>query len=183
MVLDLAREAGLPTNRFPKTEEEMQRAEDVLAADLSKLSLDDQEQIVFETHGIATSTNDKETDVAKMLQELDKEIDKINKKDAYEQALFMNPGYVRDEKFRLQFLRAVEYCPKMAAERVVDHFDTKRDLFGDGEVLAREVRQSDFSEEEMEPLRRGVEQMLPTRDASGRAVLIINPRSNEICGE
>jgi hypothetical protein len=139
--------------------------------------LDHQEQILFETHGIATSTNAKEEDgsLAELLQQLDKELGKISRKDAYEQALFMNPAYVRDERFRLQFLRAVEYHPTAAANRMVNHFEVKRELFGDGEALAREIRQSDLSPEDMEQLRRGVEQMFPVRDVSGRTIMVINP--------
>ncbi|KAL3928203.1 MAG: hypothetical protein SGARI_005111, partial [Bacillariaceae sp.] len=166
--MELAKEAGLPVYRFPMSQEEVEKAEDALAKDLSKLSLDRQEQILFDAHGIATCAKEAgaSESISAALHELDKEIGKISKKDAYEQALFMNPTFVLDDKFRLMFLRAEEFRPKAAAESIVTHFELKRELFGDGEVLAREVRQADLSDEDMEQLRQGDVQILPERDAS-----------------
>lgn len=182
--VDLAREAGLPVFRFPLTKEEMELAEAAVQNDLSKLSIEKQEQITFSIHGIPTINTEGDDDTAReflagCLKKLDDEIAGIsaNKKDAYEQALFLNPGYVRDEKFRTLFLRCVDYSPKLAAEKMVLHFDIKRELFGDGEILGREVRQSDLSPESLASLQLGEFQVLPQRDVSGRSVIALCPGS------
>eukprot|EP00339_Tiarina_fusa_P021265 CAMPEP_0117068370 /NCGR_PEP_ID=MMETSP0472-20121206/47930_1 /TAXON_ID=693140 ORGANISM="Tiarina fusus, Strain LIS" /NCGR_SAMPLE_ID=MMETSP0472 /ASSEMBLY_ACC=CAM_ASM_000603 /LENGTH=50 /DNA_ID=CAMNT_0004790431 /DNA_START=35 /DNA_END=184 /DNA_ORIENTATION=- len=42
---DLAEQNGLAIDRYPLTEEELQKAEEALAADLEKLSLVEQEKL------------------------------------------------------------------------------------------------------------------------------------------
>jgi hypothetical protein len=48
-------------------------------------------------------------------------------------------------------------------------------LFGDSEILCRDVRQSDLNEQEMKSLNSGFFQILPNRDAAGRAVVFVTP--------
>jgi len=175
--VDLAKEAGLPIHRFPTTSEEVAIAEEALARELDNLSLDERERIIFDIHGITTTTRLGEQDeatISSSLEELESELQKIPQKDAMEEALFRNAPYVKDPKFRLLFLRALEFNASAAADMMVEHFEVKRQLFGDGEVLAREIRQSDLTPRDIDLLRAGVSQVLPTRDASGRVVITIN---------
>jgi len=169
--MDLAKEAGLSVHRFPISSEETAIAEDALARALNKLSLDEQEKIIFDVHGIATMPHEYEDTANVSLKALEKEIDRISKKDAYNQALFLNPNFVKDPKFQLMFLRALEFNIEAAADMIVKHFDAKHELFGDGEILAREIRQSDLSARDLEIVQHGLFQILPTSDASGRAVI------------
>ena len=174
ITVDLAKKAGLPIHRFPTTSEEAAIAEDALARELRDLTLDEQEKIIFDIHGIRTTTPHDESTLAAALEELQHEIDKITKKEAYEQAVFMNESYVKDPKFCLLFLRALEYNSAAAADMMVQHFATKRLLFGNGEVLGREIRQSDLTPKDIEIINNGFMQVLPTRDTSGRAIMSIN---------
>ena len=88
ITVDLAREAGLPVYRFPKTSEESAIAEDALARALNKLSLDEQEKIIFDVHGIKTSKpfEDDGDSLCAFLNQLEIEIGKLTKKDAFDQA-------------------------------------------------------------------------------------------------
>mmetsp|Transcript_20681 Transcript_20681/g.50801 ORF Transcript_20681/g.50801 Transcript_20681/m.50801 type:complete len:118 (+) Transcript_20681:3-356(+) len=79
----------------------------------------------------------------------------------------MNPGHVCSRQFRLQFLRCESFKGKNAAKRLVFHFKKKEMLFGDGDVLGREVRLSDLSPLDLAMLQSGAMQVLPTRDVSG----------------
>ena len=51
----------------------------------------------------------------------------------------------------------------------------KKELFGSGEILGREIRLSDLSEDDMETLESGFMQVLPTRDAAGRSIFCLTP--------
>lgn len=159
--------------RLPDTDEEAAKAEELLAEELSNLSMSEQDVASFEVHGIATEVDETPELVSSSLIEMEKELQKINKKAAYEKALQMNPDYVTHQSFRLQFLRCESFNCKNAAKRIVLHFRQKEELFGSGEVLGRDVRLSDLEPHELEELKRGSLQVLPTADVAGRAVLCI----------
>eukprot|EP00934_Nitzschia_sp_Nitz4_P001389 Nitzschia sp. Nitz4//scaffold83_size84149//43237//44528//NITZ4_005173-RA/size84149-processed-gene-0.58-mRNA-1//-1//CDS//3329558944//1389//frame0 len=57
---------------------------------------------------------------------------------------------------------------------MVYHFKLKRELFGDTEVLARDIYQSDLGPEELEYARAGALQVLPSTDMAGRLVQVIS---------
>jgi len=182
MVLDsftpeLARSAGLADYRFPATNEEADIAEQVLSKELEKLSLEEHEKLLFDIHGIArTQEEDEGESLGKKLKALDDALNKMKrkKKEAYEQAKFLNRAYVESKGFRLMFLRAECFNPKAAAQTIVTHFEIKRRIFGDGEVLARDVRQDDLNEEDLAKLNDGFLQVLPERDAAGRTIICLN---------
>jgi len=126
--------------------------------------------VAFDVHGLAPEIEEKEELIESSLKEMEEEIQKIKKKSAYDKALKMNPSHVGDRHFRLQFLRCESFKGKNAAKRLVFHFKKKEMLFGDGDVLGREVRLSDLSPLDLAMLQSGVMQVLPTRDVSGRSV-------------
>jgi hypothetical protein len=171
----LAEKFGLAMDRFPTTTQEAARAEEVLALEMSKLSIDEHERILFDMHGIAKVNDDDPECLEVPLKELENELRRIPEKKAYEQALYMNEEYVRSRRFRLMFLRGERFDVKAAAKHLVDHFHQKRDLFGTGEVLAREVLLSDLSEDDVACVKAGFLQVLPSRDGSGRAVVFLAP--------
>ena len=170
----LAELAGLPLDRFPETDEEANRAEELLARELEKLSLDELEKVAFDVHGISSFPDELESTVNTKLEELDQALNQIEHKEAYDLAAGLNPFYVNSQHFRLMFLRSHLFDTQAAAEMIVHHFEEKRRLFGDGEILARDVRQSDFSEEGRIILESGFPQVLQTRDASGRAIMLFS---------
>eukprot|EP00934_Nitzschia_sp_Nitz4_P001110 Nitzschia sp. Nitz4//scaffold83_size84149//41389//42977//NITZ4_005172-RA/size84149-processed-gene-0.57-mRNA-1//-1//CDS//3329558941//1110//frame0 len=168
--LDLARKAGLSTEKFPD-QQEFDKVEEVLAKELAHLSLGEKEKVLFGVHGIALSREEDEEMIQKSIQELQKELKSINKKDAYEQALFLNPTYVGSRAFQMLFLRSEDYNAASAAQTMVYHFQLKRELFGD-ELLAREVLQSDLDEFDTMIMNFGILQLLPARDVGGRFVQV-----------
>lgn len=173
---DLARSAGLADNRFPRTNEEADIAELALTNELERMSLDEHERILFDVHGIARTEEENDDLIQRKLEDLGKALDKMKKKkkEAYERAKFLNRAYVESPKFRLMFLRSECYDPVGAAQTIVNHFEVKRKIFGDGEVLSRDVRQDDLDEEDKVTLNTGFLQVMPARDAAGRAVICLN---------
>lgn len=225
---DAAAKAGMDPTRFPQTDEEVQRAEETIARELEKLSMEEHEKIIFDIHGIPTTTttvtnasglsdcfydddlfgsskaaemtptsnsgapnvlpsnicvdpNDDEGFLQAKMDEMDGEIKSLMDQkcvafDSYLQARDWNEKYVTSRSLRLMCLRAESMNVQSAAELLLQHFQVKAELFGHGEVLGRDVRLSDLSSEEREILNLGNMQILPTRDAAGRAILIYRCR-------
>jgi hypothetical protein len=90
---------------------------------------------------------------------------------AYERALLMDGDLVRSDSYRIPFLRADRFDADGAAERFLLHFEEKENLFGT-ETLTRPVLLADLNEDSRARLESGFIQLLPNRDASGRAVLV-----------
>ena len=79
---ELAQAAGLAMDRFPATQEEVAKAEQVLADELQKLTLQEHEQILFSVHGLPRCTlEDDSVAMEARLNDLEMELDKINTKD------------------------------------------------------------------------------------------------------
>ena len=111
---------------------------------------------------MTTEIEETEELIEKSLAEMDEELQKIKKKPAYDKAVKMNPDYVNDRKFRIQFRRCEVFRCTSAAKRMVLHFEKKEILFGDGEVLGRDVRLSDLSTKDLAMLQSGAMQILPS---------------------
>lgn len=71
------------------------------------------------------------------------------------------------EREKIKFLRATDFDPATSADRILLHFALKRQLFGDGKV-GRDIRLSDFSQDDMEALRAGPLMTMPGFDHAGR---------------
>jgi hypothetical protein len=171
-----AEKSGMPQDRFPVTPQEVDEAEEILANELSALSLEEHEKILFDVHGISLVQDEDPPFLEAKFAELEAELQKIRNKFAYENAKYLNSSYVDDPAFPLMFLQSERFDTKLAAQRLVRHFEIKRELFGNGDILAREVRLSDLTKDDMETLESGFLQVLPTRDAAGRIIIFLAPR-------
>lgn len=174
---ELAQSAGLALNRFPETKDEVAKAEEVLSKELEKLTLDEQERILFDIHGLPRCTLEDDPEALEVrLKDLDKELENITKgREAYDEVRAKSPAYVDSRRFRLQFLRSEAYDAKAAAEMIITHFHVKKKLFGEGEILWRDVRQSDLPPMAITLLESGYMQIFPSRDAAGRTILAVSP--------
>ena len=81
---ELAESNGLAIDRYPTTDDEARVAEKILACDLNRLSLDDQEKMVFDIHGLPCvdgvskvgSNNENGTDSTQFLDNKLEELEK-----------------------------------------------------------------------------------------------------------
>lgn len=165
-------------NRFPETQDEVAKAEQILAQELQKLTLEEHEQILFSVHGLPRCTlEDDLVALEARLKDLEMELENITSKDreVYDKVRARNPKYVESTPFRLLFLRSESYDAKATAEKIVSHFKVKKELFGEGEILWRDVRLSDLNPTDVELLELGFMQVLPIRDVAGRAVTAVSP--------
>ncbi|CAB9517657.1 Transfer protein [Seminavis robusta] len=167
-------EAGLSLERFPQSSDEADLIDKLLADDLEKLSFEEKERTAFDIHGMAHEYHDPEN-IDELLEQLELEIRKIPDRKAYEKAKYLNEEYVIGREFRLMFLRCDEFDVKASAQRIVTHFEVKREVFGDGPALARKLCMSDLNEDDMTVLKSGAWQLLPVRDVAGRLVMLVSP--------
>lgn len=94
---------------------------------------------------------------------------------AYLEALKQNETYVRNDAFRLGFLRAEEFDPQKAATRMVRFFEEKLALFP-SDKLTKDIRMDDLDEGDLNYLKCGVFQLVPLKDRSGRHIIMTLPK-------
>ena len=144
----------------------------LVARELHQLSNVERNILYDELHGVTSESKNNlqskqdQNIVQDCLVRMEEEIQKIHpkKRKAYNQAHFLAPVYLKSDRFRIMFLRATQsfdgvFCPKLAAEQIVNHFEMKLELFGP-EVLGRPVRISDLSVDDMETVKSGFLQPL-----------------------
>ena len=174
----LAEQHGLASDRYPVSQEEGQKAEDILIADFASISLEEQEKLVFDIHGLPIINYGSDIDACKAekLKEVEEHLAAISpaKRVPYEEARALSPEYVHN--LSKWFLEVHEGDAELAADQLVQHFENKKKLFcADNDsrpkdILARDILMSDLSAHEMLLLETSCVQILPSRDAAGRVV-------------
>jgi hypothetical protein len=150
-----------------------------LAQELHQLTLQEREQVSEDIHGVSKITDEDPYFVDHCLLQMDMEFRRLkkHKKDtsAYDSALFLAPRFVMGRDFRLMFLRAESFDPEKALNRMVQHFESKLELFG-LDKLVKPITQEDLHEDAKDALRTGFLQLLPIKDRSGRKIIFIAPK-------
>jgi hypothetical protein len=145
--------------------------------ELRQLPRESRERVWADMTGDPSTSNQK-TDSEENPQFLQQHLETMN-----EELLKMNDNealqckIARDPAFRLMFLRADDFDPYKAVQRMVRHFDQKCNLFGK-EKIGRDIRLKDLSPDDMESLACGSLQFLPRTDRAGRLVFVSRYRSN-----
>ncbi|OEU12445.1 hypothetical protein FRACYDRAFT_243697 [Fragilariopsis cylindrus CCMP1102] len=157
-------------------------SEDLLAKELSQLSLKDRNDYQDEIHCVTCLAIDEtQILIEESMHELQLEID--NKipdtgKTAYLQSQLTVKGrtFVNARQFRLRFLRYELFNIQKSAIRMLKWLDKAYDLFG-AVVLERPIRLSaDFTVEEQKVFRKGYVQLMPVRAfGTGRRVVCCLP--------
>mmetsp|Transcript_27321 Transcript_27321/g.48345 ORF Transcript_27321/g.48345 Transcript_27321/m.48345 type:complete len:524 (+) Transcript_27321:363-1934(+) len=146
--------------------------DEMLSKQLANLSFTDRNAISEEVHGVRNlAAVETPQIVEKSLWLMNTEIERIEHKPAYHQAVYvLHSRWVHDRDFRLRCLRAERFDVVKAAKRFLKFLDLLLEYFGT-DALMRPIRMSDLGKEEMEILRSGQYQLLPFRDRSGRRVI------------
>eukprot|EP00980_Cylindrotheca_fusiformis_P019586 scaffold6795_cov110-Cylindrotheca_fusiformis.AAC.3 len=146
-----------------------------LAAAMEKLSLEEREKVYEDVHGVTDEIQETAEFVTNSLEQMDRIVDLINEKAAYEQAKLQAYNLVTDRQFRLSFLRYTSFNPKLAALRLVQYFSNKLELFGIENLAKSRITIEDLGETTTRVLELGSLQVLPCRDSKGRAVVVFAP--------
>ena len=169
---DLAVSAGIRPDCFPQTKEDAKKLEVELLEEFDKLSMSEQEMILFDLHGLPSSEEKPCQElVASRLKRLEVLLDSFPGNGAYKATKEIDPKFVQG--LLPIFLESENYDLELTAEKLVQHLDVKRRLFGSGEILGRDVRQSDLTPKDIENLQMGFMQFAPVSDSSGRVMLYI----------
>ena len=166
--------------RIPE-EQELTQSElnSLYAKDMNELSMKERDMVYQDVHGIADVVKEPPDFVEKKIRELQLQLfslrgDPRKNTLAYEQALEQNHAFATSGKILLAFLRADRWNPKLAAYRLVRFFETKLSLFG-RDLLTQTIQVSHLSKDDKKALETGSFQLLPVRDAAGRAILVGMP--------
>jgi len=167
--------SSLPTSQKNDLEDDIDiaphTADCYLANEMAKLSVRDREKVYHDIHGITNQMEESPQLIQISLLALDEQLEYVKVKEAYETAKSIDPTYVSNNDFRLQFLRAERFDVKKAASRLVLHFRIKHELFG-REKLCKNITQDDLDDDDIDALYDGYQQILPLRDQAGRVVFV-----------
>jgi hypothetical protein len=142
----------------------------LLALDLNKITLNEREHVYEDLHGVSDLVDENPELVASCLAELEPEIAKIRRRDAYIAAESEDSSYTSSRALRLKFLRAEHFDCKKAAARLVAFFERKLEAFGP-DSLARDLSISDLNEEDQECLKCGLMTLVTEKDIAGRGII------------
>lgn len=150
--------------------------EALFAAELSRLSMQERDEVLHDIHGVSDDQEEDQAFVEKCFEDLEEAISLIPTIDkiAYCQARDLDESYVSNDEFLLMFLRSSSFNITAAASRLVGFFDVKLELFGP-EKLARDITINDLDADDIKCMESGYAQVLPGRDRAGRAVLCLMP--------
>jgi len=144
----------------------------LLASELNDMSLQERGSIYEEIHGVDSEIVETPQLLAESLQlmeaALQQQVPKL--RDLYNQARQINPEYIDAQSFWLQFLRAEYFVAPKAAQRLCRFLAGKVEFFGT-DCLARPITLDDCGPDDLEWLKSGIIQILPSRDQSGRVVI------------
>ena len=144
---------------------------------LNGLSFDVRNKIQEEVHGVTSlEFVETTTKIKDALEQFDNYITisiSNENKQAYTYAIDeLKSTYIKENDFRLAFLRADLFDIPKAAVRYTSYLDVILKYFGP-EGLQRPLRFDDLTKTEQDYYRGGCNQILPSRDRSGRLVVFM----------
>ena len=160
--------------RIPKEAENPDFVDSMIAAELSKMSVEEREKAYLDIHGVNECIDESPEMIEQGLKEMKIELELLPSREAYDRAMKMDEKYVSDRDFRLRFLRCDLFDAQKAAIRFAKHFQLKLDLFGP-DKLVLDITQDDLEKDVMDVLYSGDGRFLPQRDRAGRLVMIPHP--------
>jgi hypothetical protein len=146
----------------------------MLAKEMNQLSVKEREKALEDVHGIARVVDEPQEFIEACLALLEKELNNISNKAAYDLASSMSKEYTSRRTRRLMFLRAESFDPCKAASRMVRFFDEKYQLFG-ADKLTKDITLDDMDPDDIAALETGSHQVLPEKDCAGRKVICYFP--------
>lgn len=145
------------------------------AREMFALTGKEREDVLHDIHGVADAVEETPSFCQKQVQLLQQELNILVSRPrkntgAYLKALHQNEEYV--ESLYLMFLRADQWKPKEAAERLVGFLEKKVDLFGVHSLTEKITIERHMTTNDRQALESGFFQLLSVRDAAGRAILM-----------
>lgn len=146
--------------------------ESLVAKSYNEIPYEERNKLLNDLHGVGEEFVETPQVVRDRLDDMEKELNMIPDKSAYDLACSMSPDFVHNTSLRIMFLRAEGFDAKRSASRMVLHFQDKLELFG-RDLLTREILLSDLTDSEAGYFRQGRQQPLLQRDRGGRLLLFV----------
>jgi hypothetical protein len=171
--------ANLPSSPVNKVVDDTEGIN--ICSRLNNMSIEERCQGLHDLHGVADLPTETPEMIEKKVEEMNNVLSSLyanmgTDTSACRKALEMDSRYV--ETLKVPCLRCASYNGGDAAALLLRMFSQKLDLFGE-ERLVRQIRQCDLDEETLEALQKGLTQILPYADRSGRTVLLCLGRVNQ----
>ncbi|CAJ1946595.1 unnamed protein product [Cylindrotheca closterium] len=147
----------------------MQPTEEIVASELSKLSVQERAQAFDDIHCVGEEMKETPEMVRISLAEFE-EIVKKEHNIFYEIAMTQDRTYVEDPSFRLKFLRANIHHVGKSVRQMMNFLQHKAAYFGNDKI-AREITLDDLNEEDKACLLSGFCYIQEGRDRAGRTVI------------
>lgn len=142
-----------------------------------ELTEEEKEKARSDLFGRCSSSNENcEARASKLLSLLEQELEKIPQERKHElmEAGRRCPDEI-DNEHKLMFLRCEEFDAKRAAERLVEYWKCRVQVFGPDKAYGPTTIEKAFEEDDMYELSLGYLQFMPFRDVSGRAIIFVDP--------
>ncbi|CAJ1927049.1 unnamed protein product [Cylindrotheca closterium] len=143
--------------------------EEMLMEGMKHLSFDQIQREQELLHGVANEVDLNESTINNLLLDLKSHLNRMKKGTAYELAEKQDQSYASNRELQLAFLRACHFEPKASAEKLINFFKYKQDLFGE-DSLVRDITAQDLDQDDLSCLLEGFFQFCPFRDRSGRMI-------------
>lgn len=146
----------------------------LLASELNDMTIGERETVYEQIHGVERKLVETAKSRSEALQEMD---DKFKSDGVgcrylfYRRALQENPSYTKDPALWLMFLRAELFDVSSAAIRLEKFLEAKVEFFGASSIARPITIAQDFDADDLKWLESGIQQILPARDRSGRAIM------------
>ena len=132
----------------------------LIATELNKLSFKEREEVYEDLHAISKQKGKTKEEIEALISQVKENISLSRRnKQAYNKAVFLNPEYVESDEFLHMFLVAEKFHPVNAAQKVINHFAIKLDLFGPNR-FAKRITYDDLDQFDKEALQTGSFQVL-----------------------
>lgn len=144
-----------------------------IASALQNMSIEARSTVLEEIHGVAPLPPEEGSpeSIQDCLRTMAQALEDIPDKPAFEEARTFATSFFHDDDCRLAFLRAESFDPERAAVRMVKKMEQLSRYFGPV-ALQRRLTLQDLSEEARSLVKDGTLQLLPTRDRTGRMILM-----------
>jgi hypothetical protein len=152
----------------------LENVDNVLAQELNQLSFQERNKIQEEMHAVVSfAVEETPALIEKSLRQMERALEDIPSKKAFDTAIAMNSSYAQDRDLWLTYLRADLFDPSAAALRMTKHLDLLHHFYG-VQALHRPLQYSDLTEEEKAFMKTGAYQILPSRDRGSRMILFLH---------
>jgi hypothetical protein len=147
----------------------MKQTEDLLASQLSKLSVQERAKAFDDVHCVGEELQETPEMIEKSLAEFEKAVQK-QRNDVYDMAWNQNRAYLEDTSFRLKFLRANLHNANKSVRQMMRFLRHKATYFGVDKVT-RDITLADLSDDDLQVLGSGFVHLQEERDQTGRIIM------------